>query len=325
MLTEEAEIVSDGEAAEEISSEEVKLVVAKDEKQAVSDTVETSAEATSEGSQTFQGAVSQQQGETNQNENRSKSSGTVSKKRVVSSTKHSDENAEPQASSSATNTTNANSDVATAAVNQLETQTDDTADFSDSGNSADNTKPIAAKNDSTSPLGNAFSSRALRNSGKAGTQSTSADRPAVDPARFINRVSNAFRVASERGGGPLRLRLSPPELGAMRIQLEIKDGVMTAHIETETAVAKTALLENLPLLQERLAEQDIRIEQFNVDVQDDSNQSAFEEAADAREQREKENRNQQNSLSSEDDESRENTSSQQQIQRPDDGSLNVVA
>jgi flagellar hook-length control protein FliK len=91
------------------------------------------------------------------------------------------------------------------------------------------------------------------------------DAPNVDPARFVGRVARAFHTAQERGG-TLQIRLSPPELGAMRLELTVKDGVMTAALETETAAARRVLLEHLPALRERLAEQNIRVERFDVDV-----------------------------------------------------------
>jgi flagellar hook-length control protein FliK len=94
------------------------------------------------------------------------------------------------------------------------------------------------------------------------------DTPTVDPARFISRVARAIETAQDRGG-PLNLRLSPPELGSMRIQLDVKQGVMTAKVETDTAVARQALLDNLPTLRDRLAEHNVRIDRFDVDVRRD--------------------------------------------------------
>ncbi|MCI0333735.1 MAG: flagellar hook-length control protein FliK [Planctomycetes bacterium] len=91
------------------------------------------------------------------------------------------------------------------------------------------------------------------------------DEPRVDPARFVGRVAKAFHTAHERGG-TLQLRLSPPELGSVRLELTVKDGVMTAALETETASARRVLLDHLPTLRDRLAEQNIRVERFDVDV-----------------------------------------------------------
>lgn len=99
-----------------------------------------------------------------------------------------------------------------------------------------------------------------------GTRSAeNSETPRVDPARFVGRVAKAFQTANERGG-TLQLRLSPPELGALRIQLTVKDGVMSAALEADNAGARRVLLDHLPALRDRLAEQNIRIEKFDVDV-----------------------------------------------------------
>ncbi len=89
----------------------------------------------------------------------------------------------------------------------------------------------------------------------------------VDRVRFVQRVARAFRAADE-DGGQVRLRLNPPELGALKLEITMKAGVMTAKLETETPAAKSMLLDNLPALRERLAEQNIKVEKFDVDVMD---------------------------------------------------------
>ena len=96
-------------------------------------------------------------------------------------------------------------------------------------------------------------------------QSGANDLPQVDPSRFIGRVAKAFQTAQDRGG-TLQLRLSPPELGALRIELNVKDGVMSASLQTENANARRLLLDHLPALRDRLAEQNIRVDRFDVDV-----------------------------------------------------------
>jgi len=93
----------------------------------------------------------------------------------------------------------------------------------------------------------------------------------IDRARFVQRVSGALRSAHQRDG-KIQLRLSPPDLGSPRIEITVRQGVVTAHLETETTAARTALLDNLPALRERLAEQEIRIEKFDVDVRRDGGQ-----------------------------------------------------
>ncbi|MEE9603759.1 MAG: flagellar hook-length control protein FliK, partial [Thermoguttaceae bacterium] len=103
----------------------------------------------------------------------------------------------------------------------------------------------------------------------AATQ-TKADEPGqVDGARFVQRVARAFRAVGDRGGN-VRLRLSPPELGSLRLDISVRNGAMTAKVEAETATARNLLLDNLPALRERLAEQNIKVEQFDVSLSDRS-------------------------------------------------------
>lgn len=95
--------------------------------------------------------------------------------------------------------------------------------------------------------------------------------PTLDRARFVQRVSRAFQSAHSREG-VIQLRLSPPELGSLRIEISTQQGVISAKVETETAAARNVMLDNLPALRERLAEQQIRLEKFDVDVRREGGQ-----------------------------------------------------
>jgi flagellar hook-length control protein FliK len=50
----------------------------------------------------------------------------------------------------------------------------------------------------------------------------------------------------------------------------VKDGVMSAALETDNAIARRVLLDHLPALRDRLAEQNIRVERFDVDVRQEN-------------------------------------------------------
>ncbi len=89
--------------------------------------------------------------------------------------------------------------------------------------------------------------------------------PAIDATRLLTRVARAFAAAQERDG-EIRLRLSPPELGSLRLEVRIQNGAMVARLQTETEAARTAIVENLPALRERLSDQGVRIERFEVDL-----------------------------------------------------------
>ena len=91
----------------------------------------------------------------------------------------------------------------------------------------------------------------------------------LDRTRFIQRVARAFQAATDNGG-QIKLRLSPPELGSLQLNITLKDGAMSAHIQAETPAAQNLLLNNLPDLRDRLAQQDVHIERFDVDLMDGS-------------------------------------------------------
>lgn len=85
-------------------------------------------------------------------------------------------------------------------------------------------------------------------------------------ARLMQRVAKAFRAAEDKGG-EVQIRLSPPELGSMKLELSLTSGVLTAKLEVENQRAQTILLDSLPQLRDRLAEQGIRVEKFDVNLQ----------------------------------------------------------
>jgi flagellar hook-length control protein FliK len=134
---------------------------------------------------------------------------------------------------------------------------------SQDGESAETSTKSPAAEQPTSTLAER-AGRFMRNLNEASDKSPPKLSPA-DASRFVNRVSKAFEAAQHQDG-IVRIRLSPPELGAMRIELSVQNGSLSARLETETSAARTVLLDNLPALRERLAEQQIRIDQFHVDV-----------------------------------------------------------
>ncbi|MGA2065369.1 MAG: flagellar hook-length control protein FliK [Thermoguttaceae bacterium] len=94
-----------------------------------------------------------------------------------------------------------------------------------------------------------------------------ADTAAVDRARLVQRVEQAVQSMSGQAGS-IRLRLSPPELGSLRIALSVRQGELNARLEVENSSARNLLLDHLGELRDRLAQQNIKIQQFDVDVAD---------------------------------------------------------
>jgi flagellar hook-length control protein FliK len=128
--------------------------------------------------------------------------------------------------------------------------------------------------------------RLTESQGAARSQATGVaetERNTVDTARFVQRVARGFLTSRVEAGREIRLRLHPPELGHLRLQIRVQDGVLTAHMETENHLARTLLLDQLAGLRNRLAEHDIKIDRFEVDLmQQPPNESPDHTAADDR-------------------------------------------
>lgn len=81
--------------------------------------------------------------------------------------------------------------------------------------------------------------------------------------KIVQRVLRGMEQLAN-GGGQVRLRLHPPELGSLQLSLRIEGQAVFADMEVETVAARDTLLKNLPALKERLADQGLQVEQFEV-------------------------------------------------------------
>ncbi|HZZ73859.1 MAG TPA: flagellar hook-length control protein FliK [Pirellulales bacterium] len=134
------------------------------------------------------------------------------------------------------------------------------------GASTSNSATANSANSQNTPTSTARMNTAL---GAKGADSSSAANAIsdVDRVRFVQRVARAFQSLGE-DEGQIKLRLSPPSLGSMKLEIQLKDGNLSAKMQTETESAKSLLLDNLSGLRDRLHEQNIRIAKFDVEVQD---------------------------------------------------------
>jgi flagellar hook-length control protein FliK len=92
--------------------------------------------------------------------------------------------------------------------------------------------------------------------------------------KLVQRVLRGMEQLSN-GGGQVRLRLHPPELGSLQMALRIEGTAVFAELHVETTAARDTLLKNLPVLKERLAEQGMQVERFEVRADGNPNQPNF--------------------------------------------------
>lgn len=92
--------------------------------------------------------------------------------------------------------------------------------------------------------------------------------------RLVQRIARSFNRLGP-GGGQINLKLHPPQLGSLNVQVRLEGRDLAAKLTTETVAAREAILESLPVLRSRLAEQGFDVSQFQVDVAENQGDSAF--------------------------------------------------
>lgn len=126
----------------------------------------------------------------------------------------------------------------------------------------------------------AMTSDATQRSASSATSEKTRGSEQAERVRFVQRVARAFESMGDRNG-TIRLALHPAELGSLKLHLSVRNGTMEARVEVETENARNLLVENLPALRERLADQNIKVERFDVEFM---NRSAGGSSQDAGQQ-----------------------------------------
>ena len=111
-----------------------------------------------------------------------------------------------------------------------------------------------------------------QSSGSRGETIRGATGNSISPYQETKLVQRVLRGLEQLGdgGGQVRLRLHPPELGTLQLTLRMEGGQMQARMEVENSLAKDALLNNVQTLKDRLSEQGMQIESFEVSVGSDA-------------------------------------------------------
>jgi len=89
----------------------------------------------------------------------------------------------------------------------------------------------------------------------------------AERVRLVQRVARSFARLGPMGG-QINIRLHPPQLGSLNVQVRMEGRTMTAKLTTESTAARDAILESLPVLRGRLSEQGFEIASFQVEVAD---------------------------------------------------------
>ncbi|VAX39817.1 hypothetical protein MNBD_PLANCTO02-2800 [hydrothermal vent metagenome] len=134
-----------------------------------------------------------------------------------------------------------------------------------------------------------------------------------------DQTISAVELAVEQGES-LSIRLTPPELGTIQIQLTIEEGAISARLEVQTPEAQTALLQHLQTLQKTLQQNGAPVKNITVQLtpqtaedqaSGDRNQSGEQQTS--QEQNEQDQQTDRNQQEQENEEKEENDSNQLNI------------
>jgi flagellar hook-length control protein FliK len=147
-------------------------------------------------------------------------------------------------------------------------------------NSNPSTPPSAGAVSVTNNISGSTSTAASRET----TGSSRANLTPYQESRLVQRVLRGIEQLGN-GGGQVRIRLHPPELGTLQMTLKFEATQVTAQFEVESRVARDALLGNSQVLKDRLKEQGLEVQKFEVEVRSDVNDSLNSSTGDRQEQR----------------------------------------
>jgi len=97
--------------------------------------------------------------------------------------------------------------------------------------------------------------------GASNSAASSSDRPGD---LLASRVVRGMHAMLNHRGGSMVMRLDPPELGQLRLQMTVANGQVSASFEAQTAQTHALLKQNLAMLKTSLEAQGLSVERLTV-------------------------------------------------------------
>jgi flagellar hook-length control protein FliK len=122
----------------------------------------------------------------------------------------------------------------------------------------------------------AFSKASAPSFSETASGASENQRPAARgflPGYLAEQVGRQIAKSLLGGERVVRLQLKPPELGMVKVEMDIKEHVLKLGMITENSSVKELLLSNAHELRDALVEQGIKLERLDVQINYDSNQS----------------------------------------------------
>lgn len=84
--------------------------------------------------------------------------------------------------------------------------------------------------------------------------------------KILNKVDNVIRYMATKGTEAVSIRLQPPELGKIHIELNVKDNTINAKINTENIAVKEVILTNIDQLKAGIENNGFNINKLDVEI-----------------------------------------------------------
>ncbi len=84
--------------------------------------------------------------------------------------------------------------------------------------------------------------------------------------KILNKVSNVINHLATKGGETITIRLQPPELGKIQIELVMKDNTINAKINTENIAVKEVIMTNLDQIKASIENSGFNINKLDVEI-----------------------------------------------------------
>ncbi len=97
--------------------------------------------------------------------------------------------------------------------------------------------------------------------------------PATLPNYLVDQMGKQISRSILRGDGIVRFQLKPPEMGTVRLEMDLQGNLLKLGVITENSSVKDLLLSSIQELKETLSGQGIKLEKLDVQIQQDFNQS----------------------------------------------------
>lgn len=110
--------------------------------------------------------------------------------------------------------------------------------------------------------------------------------PVVDAKQveqLMDRIASAVRQ-SQSTGQQLKIRLSPPELGALQIEVSLKNGEYSAKLEVQNRHAQKVINDNLAQLKEALVKTGVSLDRIDVQINTHSSEDQRSSQSDSQQQ-----------------------------------------